>query len=126
MDAGDTGDELDRLEACSADEARLVSVYVPPDGLIDEAIVFLGERHTEAGEIASESERTGLRRALVRLQDELATYDRPPGDGLALFCGRVDGGWVEATIEPPRAVGAFRYDRSVSFLLEPLRELRSC
>lgn len=125
MSAEDPSDELDRLDACSADEARLVSVYVPPDRLVDEVIVFLDDEHEDAAEIDSESARTAVQRALVRLQDELATYDTPPENGLALFCGRYDGTWVEATIETPHAVETFRYDRGESFRTGPLRELQS-
>ncbi|MEM4780025.1 MAG: hypothetical protein QXG03_00445 [Halalkalicoccus sp.] len=114
---------LDRLEAYAADESRLVSVYVPPDRLIDETIVFLGDEHGEAGAIDCEDRRRDVRRALIRLQDELATYDEPPEHGLALFCGRLDGKWVEETVETPRPVGTFRYERDETFHTEAVREL---
>lgn len=125
MDPDGPDAALGRLEACSADESQLVSVYVPPDRLIDEVIVFLGDERTEAEEIQCEEHRRDLTRALVRLQDELANYDTPPEKGLALFCGRLDGEWIETTLDTPRAVEAFQYTCDESFRTETFRELCS-
>ncbi|MFC6905642.1 hypothetical protein [Halalkalicoccus tibetensis] len=123
MNPDDPDAVLDRLGRCSTDDPRLVSVYVPPERLVDEVIVFLGDEHAEAGEL-SEERRQHVEGALVRLQDRLTEYDTPPENGMALFCGRVDDEWIEATLEsPPRSVGTFRYSCEEIFLTEAYREL---
>ncbi len=115
-EADDPNAVLDRLGAHSSSDPELVSVYVPPDHLIDEAIVFLDDEHTEAEGTDDPT--------LVRLQDRLAEYDRPPENGMALFCGRVNGEWVEATLEsPPAPVEGFQYRRDETFLIGAFRDL---
>lgn len=115
---------LDRLEACSADEPRLVSVYVPPGHLIDEAIVSLGRQREDLDGVRSEDRRERTEETLVRLQDRLAEYDESPERGMALFCGRLDGDWIETTLEsPPAPVEGFRYACERSFLTDPFYDL---
>lgn len=125
MDAEDDPETaLDRLEARSSNGSQLVSVYVPPERLVDEVIVFLGDEHTEAEEVRSDARKKDVQRALVRLQDQLATYDTPPETGMALFCGRIDGEWVEAILEsPPCSVESFRYQCDDAFLTGAFRDL---
>lgn len=124
MDAEGSETVLDRLDAHSTEESRLLSVYVPPSRLVDRVIVFLDDEHEEAEGIESEDRREGVRRTIVRLQDRLAEYDTVPDNGLALFCGRVDDEWIEATLEsPPRPVETFRYRCGREFLVEAYREL---
>jgi peptide chain release factor subunit 1 len=119
----DVDTALTRLETHSTGEAGLVSIYIPQERLIDEVIVFLDDEHTEAEEIRTEETRTDIQAALVRLQDELASYDRPPKNGMALFCGRLDDAWVEETLESPRPIEAFRYTCDETFNTETFRDL---
>lgn len=115
---------LDTLEACSSDTSRLLSVYVPPEHLVDEVIVFLGDERDNLDRIRSADRRTRIEDALTRLQDRLAEYDEPPESGMALFCGRVDGEWIETALdEPPQSVESFRYRCDEAFLIEPFRDL---
>ena len=120
MAPDDPESALDRLGAHSADGPRLVSVYVAPEQLVDEAIVLLDEEHTKEKEIHSVEQRKMVQKSLIRLQNELAGYDTPPENGMALFCGRLDGEWVEETLEtPPRAVEQFQYRCDRTFHVEP-------
>lgn len=124
MNPDDSNTVLNRLEAYSSDESRLVSVYVPPEHLVDDAIVFLGQQQEDLDEIGSADRQERIEKTLTRVQDGLAEYDTPPENGMALFCGRFDGEWIEETLEtPPQSVESFRYYCEETFRTEPFSEL---
>ncbi|MGQ9469011.1 MAG: peptide chain release factor aRF-1 [Nitrososphaerales archaeon] len=66
---------------------ELVSLYIPPKRALHEVLGTLKEEYGTASYIKSDSTRTHVQDALVKIMQRLKLYDKTPENGLAIFCG---------------------------------------
>ena len=67
--------------------------------------------------------RTNVSLALTRAIQKLKTMRQVPANGIAIFSGQTDSGFILQTIEPPKPIKTRRYRCSSEFYLEPLNAM---
>jgi len=108
---------------------ELVSLYIPPKKPIHEVASALRDEYGTASNIKSDLTRTHVQDALVKTMQRLKLYDRPPENGLAIFCGALptDGPGSEVVslyeVLPPKPIQTYLYRCDDHFHLEPLKEM---
>ncbi|MEM3437311.1 MAG: peptide chain release factor aRF-1 [Nitrososphaerales archaeon] len=111
---------------------ELVSLYIPPKRPIHEVISALKEEYGTASNIKSDSTRTHVQDALVKIMQRLKLYDKTPENGLAIFCGALPpspnaplGSEVLQLYEvfPHKPIQNYLYRCDDHFHLEPLFEM---
>jgi peptide chain release factor subunit 1 len=120
------------LENLASKEGRgteLISLYVPPDRKIHEAMAQLREEYGTASNIKSRTTRKNVQEAIERVTQRLKLFKAPPKNGLVIFCGAIprDGAGTERmetyVIEPPEPISVGFYRCDARFHLEPLLEM---
>ncbi|MCP8316945.1 MAG: peptide chain release factor 1, partial [archaeon] len=111
---------------------ELVSLYIPPKRPLHEVWGALKEEYGTASNIKSDSTRTHVQDALVKIMQRLKLYDKTPENGLAIFCGALPpspsaplGSEVLQLYEvlPHKPIQTYLYRCDDHFHLEPLREM---
>ncbi|MEM2873585.1 MAG: peptide chain release factor aRF-1 [Nitrososphaerales archaeon] len=111
---------------------ELVSLYIPPKRPLHEVISALKDEYGTASNIKSDSTRTHVQDALVKIMQRLKLYDKTPENGLAIFCGALPlspnaplGSEVLQLYEvlPHKPIQTYLYRCDDHFHLEPLREM---
>ncbi|MEM3382585.1 MAG: peptide chain release factor aRF-1 [Nitrososphaerales archaeon] len=111
---------------------ELVSLYIPPKKPLHEVISTLKDEYGTASNIKSDSTRTHVQDALVKIMQRLKLYDKTPENGLAIFCGALPpspnapfGSEVLQLYEvfPHKPIQNYLYRCDDHFHLEPLREM---
>ncbi len=107
---------------------QLISVYIPKDYPIHEISGKLRDELGQASNIKSKSTKLNVSSALEKLINHLKMYNRPPQNGICLFCGNISENPSKIdvqlfTIEPifPLKMNIYRCDSK--FFLDPLIEM---
>jgi peptide chain release factor subunit 1 len=123
---------LEELSMKKGRGTELVSLYIPPKRPLHEIISALKDEYGTASNIKSDSTRTHVQDALVKIMQRLKLYDKTPENGLAIFCGALPpspnaplGSEVMQLYEvfPPKPIQTYLYRCDDHFHLEPLREM---
>ncbi len=120
--------KLKFLKELKGSGTELISVYIPPKTQISEISNKLKQEASQATNIKSKSTRKNVGEALTKLIHHLKIYNKPPENGIALFCGNVSNDPSKTTVElytviPPEAVDIQAYRCDSKFFLEPLERL---
>jgi peptide chain release factor subunit 1 len=117
-------DRRERVAAvadASAGGDVLVTVAVPPDQPVGEALERAEEERAEADYLDEGSSSKPLRRALERVVHVLHGYDRTPENGLVVYAGVVDGDLQEHVFDDlPAPVRESAFAVGNAFDTEPL------
>ncbi|WP_115865174.1 Vms1/Ankzf1 family peptidyl-tRNA hydrolase [Halorussus litoreus] len=114
-------DRIERVEAAEASESDLVTVAVPPDKPLGEALERVEEDRAEAEYIDTEGEDAAYLEALERVRRVLQREAATPDKGLVVYAGVVDGEVVSYVFDDlPTPVGEFVYKRANEFDTAPL------
>lgn len=120
--------ELKRLSSVRGQGTELISLYIPPDSQISDAVGKLKEEYGQAGNIKSKSTRLNVQAAIDKIIQYLRLYKRPPKNGLAIFSGNISS--IQAnprvemfSIEPLAPIGINMYRCDSTFVLEPLETM---
>ncbi len=108
---------------------ELISLYVPPDRRIYEALGQLREELGTAENIKSRTTRQNVQDAIERVSQRLKLFKEPPPTGLVIFCGAIpqNGAGSEKmeiyTLIPPEPITVGFYRCDARFHVEPLLRL---
>ncbi|MDY6965169.1 MAG: peptide chain release factor aRF-1 [Halobacteriota archaeon] len=121
---------LEDLEDKSGRGTELISVYIPPNKQISDVVAQLKDEYGQASNIKSKSTRTNVQSALDSIISRLKYINKPPENGVVIFCGAIDVGGdktnMETTIiEPPEAINIYKYHCDSRFFLDPLKDMLS-
>jgi peptide chain release factor subunit 1 len=120
------------LTTLSSKEGRhteLISLYIPLDKQISDVMSSLRQEYSTASNIKSKSTRKNVMDAIERVMQRLRLFNRPPPNGLVMFCGAIpqNGEGSEKieiyVIEPPEPTPIYYYRCNHRFHLEPLMEM---
>jgi peptide chain release factor subunit 1 len=116
---------LERLAEKEGSGTELITIYIPPDKQIFDVTAQLRDEFGQCSNIKSKQTRTNVQSAISSILSRLKYYNRPPENGMAVFCGTIKLGGDRTTldctiIEPPEPVGLYMYRCSSHFELEPL------
>jgi len=123
---------LDDLADKRGRGTELISVYVTPDFDLTKVMQQLRDEQGTASNIKSKTTKKNVVGALERviqfLRVYIAKHRRPPGHGMAIFCGNVAGREDVSDIqlywiEPPEPTTVRMYRCDQEFVLQPLREM---
>lgn len=119
---------LERLNAKEGSGTELISLYIPPDKQIYDVTAQLRDEFGQCSNIKSKQTRTNVQSAISSILSRLKYYQRPPENGMAIFCGTVnkhgDRQDLECiVVDPPQPLNMYMYRCSSKFELEPLREM---
>lgn len=119
---------LEDLQKATGRGTELISLYIPPDKQISDVVAQLRDEHGQAANIKSKSTRTNVQSALESVMARLKYIDKPPENGVIIFCGAVDVGSDQTDIktmvlEPPEKIVSYRYHCDSSFYIEPLEDM---
>ncbi|WP_137285059.1 Vms1/Ankzf1 family peptidyl-tRNA hydrolase [Halorussus salinisoli] len=114
-------ERIERVESAEATENDLVTVAIPPDKPIGEALERVEEDRAEAKYIDTEGEDAAYLDALETLRQVLQHHETTPENGLVAYAGVVDGEVVEYVFDDlPTPVSEFVYERDNEFETELL------
>lgn len=119
---------LDRLKKCRGRHTELISVYIPPDTMIEKVINQLIQEQGTASNIKSTSTRKNVTDALEKIIQHLRLYPKTPEHGLAVFCGNISEREGQQdielwAIEPSEPVSIKLYRCDQTFVTEPLERV---
>jgi len=89
---------------------ELVSLYIPPGRQISDVMNTLRQEYGTASNIKSTTTRKNVQDAIVKTQQRLKLFRKPPENGLVIFCGAI----------PQNGVGSERIETYVIIPLEPI------
>jgi len=110
---------------------ELITIYVPPDKQISDAINLLRNEYGTASNIKSNVTRKNVLDAIIKVQQKLKLFKDPGEKGIVIFCGAIaeEGGGpgterIEAyVIVPPEPIKIFLYRCDSRFHTEHLQEM---
>ena len=119
---------LERLEEKEGSGTELITIYIPPDKQIHDVTAQLRDEFGQCSNIKSKQTRTNVQSAISSILSRLKYYNKPPENGMAVFCGAIKAGGDRTTmdctiIEPPEPVPLYMYRCSSNFELEPLEQM---
>ncbi|MCS4542318.1 MAG: peptide chain release factor aRF-1, partial [Euryarchaeota archaeon] len=84
--------------------------------------------YAQAGNIKSKRTRTNVQGAISMILQRLKLFNKPPENGLAIFCGTIPTGPITEKmeiylVEPPEPVGVYLYRCDEKFFLDPLKDM---
>ncbi len=120
--------QLEDMRRRTGRGTELISLYIPPDKQVSDAVAQLKAEHGQAANIKSKSTRTNVQSALESVLARLKYYPRPPENGVVIFCGTLDIDGHRTTldtviIEPPEPITSYKYHCDSSFYLDPLEDM---
>ncbi len=121
IEAYERQERIERVERAEANEDDLVTVAVPPDEPLGEALERVEEDRAEAEYIDTEGEDAAYLDALEAVRSVLQHHEETPENGLVVYAGVVDGEVVEYVFDDlPSPVSQFVYERDNEFDAELL------
>jgi peptide chain release factor subunit 1 len=119
---------LEKLAEKEGSGTELITIYIPPDKQIFDVTAQLRDEFGQCANIKSKQTRTNVQSAISSILSRLKYYNRPPENGMAVFCGTIKTGGdrtdLQCTIiEPPEPLGLYMYRCSSNFELEPLKQM---
>ncbi len=119
---------LERLKQKEGSGTELITIYIPPDKQIYDVTSQLKDEFGQCANIKSKQTRTNVQSAISSILSRLKYYNKPPKNGLAIFCGAVKIGGDRtdmdcAIFEPPDVVPLYMYRCSSRFELEPMEQM---
>lgn len=120
--------KLNFLKELKGSGTELISVYIPPGIQISDISNKLKQEASQATNIKSKTTKKNVGEALTKLIHHLKIYNKPPENGIALFCGNVSEDPSKTTVElyfviPPEPIDIQAYRCDSKFFLEPLERL---
>jgi len=117
-----------QLDKIKGRHTELVTVYIPANSSLNEAITQLKSEESTAENIKSKSVRKNVTTALDKIIRHLQLYKKTPENGLVIFCGNISekegSSDIEIwAVEPPEPVKTKMYWCDQKFVLEPLKEM---
>jgi peptide chain release factor subunit 1 len=121
-------EKLKELKEYSGRGTELISVYIPPKYPISEVSSKLKEEAGQATNIKSATTKKNVLTALEKLIQYLKQFNKPPVNGMAVFCGNISRSEGKQdvqlfAVEPPAPVQVQFYRCESQFVLEPLNEM---
>jgi len=121
VDSYEFRERIERVRSADANDDDLVTLAVPPDKPLGEALERVEEERAEAEYIDADEADKALRRALERVRRVVQEYGPTPETGLVVYAGVVDGEVVDYVFDDlPTPVSEYRYVRDYEFDTEPL------
>src|SRR3989344_7617441 len=120
--------QLEALKKFQGRGTELISVYITPDYPVAEIVAKLRDEYGQASNIKSATTKKNVQAALEKIMHFLKGANKPPANGMAVFCGNVSSSEGKVDIEiysvvPPMPVPVQFYRCESKFVLEPLEEL---
>jgi len=119
---------LEKLGEKEGSGTELITIYIPPDKQIHDVTAQLRDEFGQCANIKSKQTKTNVQSAISSILSRLKYYNKPPENGMAIFCGSVKVGGDKTDldcviIEPPDVVNLYMYRCSSKFELEPLQQM---
>lgn len=119
---------LEELREVRGRGTELISLYVPPDKQIHEAMGQLRDELGQAQNIKSKSTRKNVSSALESIMSRLKTFKQPPPHGVIFLVGHKAAGgdqtrMVQFVLEPPQPIDVYLYRCDSTFFLEPMERM---
>ncbi|MDN7025015.1 peptide chain release factor 1 [Methanoculleus sp. FWC-SCC1] len=119
---------LERLSEKEGSGTELITIYIPPDKQIHDVTAQLRDEFGQCANIKSKQTRTNVQSAISSILSRLKYFNRPPENGMAVFCGTINTGGDRTDlqceiVEPPDPLNLYMYRCSSNFELEPLQQM---
>ncbi|MEE9489624.1 MAG: peptide chain release factor aRF-1, partial [Thermoplasmata archaeon] len=120
--------DLERIRDAKGRGTELISLYVPPDKQISDAMSYLRNEYSQSSNIKSKGTRKNVMAAIESIMSRLKVYKRPPENGVVFFIGHKSASadqtqMVQFVIEPPEPTPTFLYRCDSEFFVEPLLQM---
>lgn len=120
--------DLESIREAKGRGTELISLYVPPDKQISDAMSYLRNEYSQSSNIKSKGTRKNVMAAIESIMSRLKAYKRPPENGLVLFIGHKSVAadqtqMVQFVIEPPEPISTFLYRCDSEFYIDPLLDI---
>ncbi|MCD6279681.1 peptide chain release factor aRF-1 [Candidatus Micrarchaeota archaeon] len=118
--------QLKQLKKMKGRGTELISLYIPENYAISEITSKLRSESGQASNIKSKTTRKNVTDAITKILQYLKSFpNKPPKNGIAIFCGNVSGEEGKSDIKlfsivPPEPIQVQLYRCDSSFFLEPL------
>jgi peptide chain release factor subunit 1 len=121
---------LEILKNKTGFHTALISLFVPPNRKLHEAISYLKNEISESTNIKSKTNRKNVLDSISTLISKLRSIKKVPENGLILYSGQVPVNNSPGTersefylIVPPEPITSFKYYCAAHFLLDPLLDM---
>jgi len=119
---------LEEIRALTGRGTELISLYIPPNRQIHEAMSYLRDEYSQSSNIKSKGTRKNVMSAIESIMSKLKYYKAPPPNGLVIFVGHIPTGGDQTTmvsyvLEPPEPINTYLYRCDSTFYLEPLEDM---
>lgn len=111
------------LQNQKGEGTELISVYIPSGSNVAEVANRLRDEYGQAMNIKSKKTRKNVQAAIDRILQTLKGVNKPPENGVAIFCGNIDGKIELFNVVPPEPIQVQLYRCDSSFMLEPLIDI---
>ncbi|MCK4455184.1 MAG: peptide chain release factor aRF-1 [Thermoplasmata archaeon] len=120
--------DLERIRDARGRGTELISLYVPPDRQISDAMSYLRNEYSQSSNIKSKGTRKNVMAAIESIMSRLKVYKRPPENGVVFFIGHKSVSadqtqMVQFVLEPPEPTPTFLYRCDSEFFVEPLLQM---
>ncbi len=119
---------LEEIRNLTGRGTELISLYIPPNRQIHEAVAYLRDEYSQSSNIKSKGTRKNVMSAIDSIMSKLRYYKTPPPNGLVIFVGHIPTGGDQTTmvsyvLEPPEPINTYLYRCDSNFYLEPLEAM---
>jgi len=120
--------QLQAIKKFQGRGTELISVYITPGYALSEIVNKLRDEYGQASNIKSATTKKNVQSALEKIMHFLKGANKPPENGMAVFCGNVSESEGKTDIQiysivPPMPVPVQFYRCESKFVIEPLEEL---
>lgn len=102
-------------ERSISNTTSLVTIYIPGKTLLTDVTNMLNLEISKAQNIKSKQTRNGVKESLNSILIYLKGLSKLPTNGLALFSGETQTGFIRRFIEPKQPVNRFMYTCDTKF-----------
>lgn len=111
------------LQNQKGEGTELISVYIPPGANVAEVSNRLKDEYGQAMNIKSKQTRKNVQAAIDKILQTLKGVNKPPENGVAIFCGNLDDKIELFNVVPPEPIQIQLYRCDSSFVLDHLTDI---
>lgn len=115
--------QIQYLQRIKGEGTELISVYIPPGANVNEVTNRLRDEYGQALNIKSKQTKKNVQAAIDRILQTLRGINKPPANGVAIFCGNINGKIELFNIIPPEPINVQLYRCDNKFVLDPMLDL---
>ncbi|MBI1973529.1 helix-turn-helix domain-containing protein [Candidatus Micrarchaeota archaeon] len=111
------------LQSIRGEGTELISVLIPPGANVADVANRLREEASQAMNIKSKQTRKNVQSALESIMGAIKGVPKPPENGVAIYCGSINGKIEQYMLVPPEPVPLSIYRCDSAFFTKPFEEM---